>query len=564
MYEPLFDFRKRPFTSVPQADQYFPGETIEAARTTLVRCIRRAEGAGLVIGPSGTGKTTLCHILAGELAEQLRVVFLASGRLGSRRALLQAMLYELGQSYRGMDEGEARLALADYITLSDECPNGILLLVDEAHALPIRLLDEVRMTTNLAHEGKPWVRVVLVGGCALEERFASPKLDSFNQRIAARCYLESFGAAETQQYIWAQIDMVGGCGESLFSELTCKAVYRATDGVPRLINQVCDHALLLACAAGHRHISPGHIEEAWADLQQLPTPWNGEPAQGGESGGVIEFGRLDDEDDSLSDDADESPDTIPALRISTPSDDLIDGKTGIEERVDQIEQMLDQVEAEDAGFQPAGSIGPEVELRFNASWNPFEDEFAEEEVIDDRQDQSDQHVVPVVTRDSAVIETADLPAPSDMTDGQSQADNSIPDCDLPSILVATNVEEPEMLDAEEPAATTDIEESPASDLEEPAAWESDLDQSHRAVVPAERGDNAGVEPSPATAANSTVVADAKLVERKLPEWSVLDNIENELAKEQLDAQPRPATIPCQPVETARPKYSRLFASLRHA
>ncbi len=538
MYEPLFGFRKRPFPSVPQADQYFPGEAIEAARTTLVRCIRRAEGAGLVIGPSGTGKTTLCHILAGELGEQLRVVFLASGRLGSRRALLQAMLYELGQSYRGLDEGEARLALADYITLSDECPNGIVLLVDEAHALPLRLLDEIRMATNLAHEGKPWVRVVLVGGCALEERFASPKLDSFNQRVAARCYLESFGAAETQQYILTQVAIAGGCGESLFPEPTCKAAYRATDGVPRLINQVCDHALLLACAAGHRHISPRHIEEAWADLQQLPTPWNGEPAQDG-GAGVIEFGRLDDEDDPLSDSAEESPDTIPVLRISTPSDDLIDSDTGIEGRVDLLEKMLDQVEAEDAGFHPAGSIGPEVELHFNASWNPFGDEFAEEEVIDDRRDQSDQRVLPAAAHDSAASETADLPVPNDMIDDQPRTDDGIPDREQSAISAASN-----------------DEESTSS--------EHDLDELHRTVIAAERRDNDGVESSPATAVEPALVAAAESVGRELPEWSVLDDIENELAKEQLDAQPRPATIPCRPVETARPKYSRLFASLRHA
>ncbi|MDZ7619129.1 MAG: AAA family ATPase, partial [Patescibacteria group bacterium] len=417
MYEPLFGLRKRPFPAIPQADSYFPGEAIEAARTTLVRCIRRAEGAGLVIGPSGTGKTTLCHILARELGEQLRVVFLASGRLGSRRALLQAILYELGQPYRGMDEGEARLALADYITLSDECPNGILLLVDEAHTLPLRLLDEVRMATNLAHNGKPWVRVVLVGGCALEERFASPKLDSFSQRITARCYLESLGAAETQQYIWTQIAMAGGRGEALYPELACKAVYRATDGVPRLINQVCDHALLLACAAGQRTISPGHVEEAWADLQQLPTPWNGEAAQDGGASGVIEFGHLDDEDESPSPTREESPNTIPVLRISS-ADEFADGEAEIEGRVERLEQMLDQAESEDAEFQPAGSIGPEVELHFSAKWNPFSEEFAEEEIVDDRKGQRDQ-LVPPVLEAAPFAATADVPATRSAADEQS-------------------------------------------------------------------------------------------------------------------------------------------------
>jgi len=383
MYEPFFELRKRPFPSVPCVDHYYPATAVETARTTLVRCVRRAEGPALLVGPSGMGKTMVCRVLAKELDDQFRVVFLASGRLGSRRALLQAMLYELGQPYRGLDEGEARLALADYITLSDECLGGLLLIIDEAHTLPLRLLDEVRMTTNLTYEGKPWVRVVLAGGCMLEERFASPKLDSFSQRIAARCYLESLGAVETQQYIWAQVGHAGGRGESLFPEPACQAAYRASGGVPRLINQVCDHALLLACAAGKRQLEPGNIEEAWADLQQLPTPWNGDSAPSGSDEDVIEFGQLDDEPDSFDDEPEEAPDTIPVLRISAEPDDAVPNEPDIGRQVEKIEEMLDQVDSDEVEFAPAGSIGPEIELRFDKPHDPFAEDFAEEEIVDD-------------------------------------------------------------------------------------------------------------------------------------------------------------------------------------
>ena len=141
------------------------------------------------------------------------MALLSSGRLSTRRALLQAILFELGQPYRGMDEGELRLALVDYLTAGEDCPQGMVLLVDEAHTLPLRLLEEIRMITNLVRDGQPAVRLVLAGGCVLEERFASPKLESFSQRIVARCYLESFNRTETQQYIRAQIDAAGGGGE---------------------------------------------------------------------------------------------------------------------------------------------------------------------------------------------------------------------------------------------------------------------------------------------------------------------------------------------------------------
>src|ERR1035441_9929379 len=130
---------------------------------------------------------------------------------------------------------------------------------------------------------QPAVRLVLAGSHVLEERFASPKLESFSQRISARCYLEAFQRNETQAYIQTRISTCGGRGNEIFPAETCQMVHKATDGVPRLINQVCDHVMLLAYTAGLRRIEPAHVEEAWADLQQLPPPWNAPAAPTGDS-----------------------------------------------------------------------------------------------------------------------------------------------------------------------------------------------------------------------------------------------------------------------------------------
>lgn len=407
MYDTYFGFRQRPFASVPQVDHYYAATAIEAARSNLARCLERGEGAGMVIGPSGTGKTLLCHLLAEQFRTKYQVATLASGRLSTRRSLLQAVLYGLGQAYRGMDEGEARLALVDYLTAGDDCPRGMVLLVDEAHTLPLRLLDEIRMLTNVTRAGQPRVRLVLAGGCALEERFASPKLDSFSQRVVARCYLEAFNRTETQEYIHTRIAAVGGNGETLFPEGTCQAVHRASDGVPRLVNQVCDHALLLAFAAGRRQIDPSQVEEAWGDLQQLPTPWNGECEKPASSASVVEFGGLDDlpaeplgatgvsveplgatgvspvwseategNADAV-DDLEEAEAASSALSISAET-------AGDDEPVEQLARIEKMLATVDDDFQPAGSIGPEVELIFDEPQHPFQEEFEEEEVICDR------------------------------------------------------------------------------------------------------------------------------------------------------------------------------------
>jgi len=381
MYDACFGLNWRPFGSVPQIDRYFATAAIEGARTTLVRCIQRGEGAGLVIGPSGTGKTLLCLLLAEKFKRSVQVVLLVSGRLSTRRALFQAILYELGRPYRGMDEGELRLAVVDHLMAGQDSPHGMLLLVDEAHTLPFRLLDEIRLLTNLARSDQPLVRLVLAGGPVLEERFASPKLDSFSQRLAARCYLEALNRTDTKDYIQWQLSAAGGQGDWIFPEQACHSVFQATGGVPRLINQVCDHALLLAYVAGRKTIEPANVEEAWADLQQLPTPWTDGAKSDQAGSGVIEFGSLDDQADGAPSPSDAVKASAPVLRISLPAEEAETDCSEPGQQIHRIERLLAQVGDD---FQPAGSIGPEVELCFQRAAHPFQEEFEHEEVVADR------------------------------------------------------------------------------------------------------------------------------------------------------------------------------------
>ena len=297
MYESFFQLGARPFLTVPLADRYYAAASVEYARETAMRCIERGEGPAIVLGAAGTGKSTVCQVIAEQMREKFRVAVLASARLCTRRALLQNILFELKQPYRDREEGELRLSLIDFLEPSESCPHGMLLIVDEANVLPLRLLEEIRMLTNLVRDGQPRVRLVLAASLALEERLASPRLESFNQRIAARCYLQSMNRDETCGYIRAQISAVGGEPDAVFSGGALHAVYRATDGVPRLVNQVCDHVLVMA-AVGHRKpIDEAAVEEAWADLQQLPAPWSETeqslPASN-DSSSILEFGELDD------------------------------------------------------------------------------------------------------------------------------------------------------------------------------------------------------------------------------------------------------------------------------
>jgi len=376
MYEAHFGLNRRPFPPAPDPHYYFPAGAIEAARGNLLRCLQRGEGTGLVIGRSGTGKTLLCQVLGEQLRSELAVVHLCSGRLGSRSALYQAILHGQQRSYRGMDEGELRLALVDYLTSGDDPPKGLVLLVDEAHTLPLRLLDEIRMLTNLVCSGQPRVRVLLAGDPVLEERLASPKLESFSQRLVVRCYLESFRRAETEQYVRAQIDAAGGAAARLFPAEAATAVHQATEGVPRLVNQLCDHALVLACADGDSSVDVARVETAWADLQQLPAPWSPEAPEGtGPS--VIEFGGLEEESPARDDLGSTAP--ADAAWLSAEEDSNI--------QVARLERAVSALanhpagDSEEGYFRPAGVIGPEADLSFEDLRGPLAEPFAEEEEI---------------------------------------------------------------------------------------------------------------------------------------------------------------------------------------
>ena len=274
MYESQFLLKRRPFAATPDPRCFLAAGPIQGALDELVVCIEQGQGVAVVSAPAGTGKTLLCERIRVELEGRFEVILLRHASFLTRRALLQTILAELNHAYRRHDEQELRLELVPAIRALNPHREALVLVCDEAHMLSEDLLEELRILSDLADQGRPLVRLVLVGQPDLEETLTRPGLQALNQRIRAHVCLDSFDRAGALDYIDFRITWAGGRTAEVFTPEALELVCRASEGVPRCINQLCDHALLLAFVAEQKPVTGETVREALQDLRQLPLHWN--------------------------------------------------------------------------------------------------------------------------------------------------------------------------------------------------------------------------------------------------------------------------------------------------
>ena len=359
MYEQVFNFNARPFNSTPYVKHYFPATAMAQAVGQATICIQRGAGPVVAIGDIGTGKSLLLAKLATECQSEFQVVNIDCSQIQNGKELLQNILFQLGKPVDLDSETELRFALIESANPTEESPEGILLLADDADMLNVNVLESMRTLTNIVVDGVPRVRLVLAGRQRLEEQLADPSLASFNQRIASRVFLSNLSREDTSAYVVEHINRVGGDGQAMFPTDTIAKLHDLTDGCPRLINQVCDFVLILAATRGETDVSTSLIQEAWNDVQSLPMG-SGVATIGAESSvaepsensdwTVIEFGQLDDDSPQPSNstiyDFENS-----AATPETTSNDLLVG----------TESLDDATNEEALSEEPKQSIASEVD-----------------------------------------------------------------------------------------------------------------------------------------------------------------------------------------------------------
>ncbi|MFM8414153.1 MAG: ExeA family protein [Planctomycetota bacterium] len=343
----------------PRTQFYHAAREIDGALKGIERCIRRAEGVGLVVGPPGTGKSLLLLKLAEQVRDDFDVALLTGASICTRRALWQSILAAIGEPYRGIDEAELRIAIVERIRGLAAAGSGLVILVDEAHTLPTRLIEELRLLTNVPTP-LPAVHIVLAGTTRLDELLGAARMESLTQRVAVRGYLEPLDHAETLAYLRTQTKAAGLTWERLFGDGSDDAVYRVTEGVPRLINQVCDQALVMV-AESQRRVTAADIAAAWREIQRLPStgfaerPTGDSPAAG-------------------------SPDTADEPPAALVGDEVGVIEFGASDGVLEVGGQPDDLPPAGHAAAPDGDPwgGPDVELVFDGGDDPFEAFFARE------------------------------------------------------------------------------------------------------------------------------------------------------------------------------------------
>lgn len=278
MYHNFFGMKQRPFGATPQLRNFFAASGQEEALATLRYAITQGRGIGLLIGPSGTGKTLVCHRLTSSLESAFTTAVITNTNMATIKALYQAILYDLSLPYHGLDEQELRLTLTDFLLGKYAGGGRTVLIIDEAQNLSIPLLEELRMLSNLEGETDKLFQIVLAGHSRLLSLIRSAELETLNQRIGARATLSALGDEETVNYIQHQLQCAGVLPDEVFTYDALTAVYEASGGIPRVINQLCEHALLLAYVAESHRVDALLVEKASTELDLAVDQPDGQEA----------------------------------------------------------------------------------------------------------------------------------------------------------------------------------------------------------------------------------------------------------------------------------------------
>ena len=265
MYQEYFDFNKMPFNTTPDSRFFFPSSKHAEALASLIYAVSEKKGFVVITGEVGAGKTTVCRALLNRLDANTKVILITNTHITCDQ-LFEMLASQLGLDAAGKDKALVIQMLGDYLLEQLAADATVLLIIDEAQNLSADVLEEVRMLSNLETERAKLLQIVLLGQPELRRRLHMPELKQFRQRIVVSYHLSSLSLQETIQYIFYRLKIAGGVDKVKFTRRAINEIYQYSKGIPRLINIICDSALLSCFVRDTRIVSQRIGEEVAHEL----------------------------------------------------------------------------------------------------------------------------------------------------------------------------------------------------------------------------------------------------------------------------------------------------------
>jgi len=266
MYKDFYKLKESPFNITSDPDFFFSSSRHEEAFSHLMYGIGSRKGIIVITGEIGTGKTTLCRTLLNRLDKTVKTALILNPNFSDLQ-LLQMIINDLDIRYTK----KTKLDLVGAITLFliDESAKGhnVAVIIDECQNLNIRQLEQIRLLSNLETEKEKLLQIILVGQPELGEKLKNPALRQLTQRVTVRYHILPLQKEEVGDYIKHRLKVAGATPKLLFTPEAVDAIFAVSQGTPRVINTICDRALLAGFTRGTFTIDHSLIQESAKETQ---------------------------------------------------------------------------------------------------------------------------------------------------------------------------------------------------------------------------------------------------------------------------------------------------------
>ncbi|OQC04697.1 MAG: putative peptidoglycan binding domain protein [Candidatus Hydrogenedentes bacterium ADurb.Bin101] len=266
MYEAFFGLKERPFNLTPDPKYLYLSEKHKEAFAHLMYGIKNRSGFVMITGEIGTGKTTLCRNLLNQLDSGAEVAFIFNPFLEPLE-LLKKINQEFGIQSQAATVLGLTEELNEHLLHSAAQGKNCVLVIDEAQNLSPQVLEQIRLLSNIETDSEKLLQIILIGQPELAEKLQLQELRQLNQRITARYHLKSLNMPETLEYIAYRLYVAGGKKRVDFTRQAAKQVFKSSGGVPRMINALCDRALLIGYTREQRTVTGAEVRQAMQEIR---------------------------------------------------------------------------------------------------------------------------------------------------------------------------------------------------------------------------------------------------------------------------------------------------------